>query len=325
MPRETPRPRARVSSAVPRIEIPAEGTKVTLTIGDRDVTLTNLGKTYFPARGITKAQLLQYYADIAPALLPHIADRAMVMLRYPNGIHGEFFYMKRAPVPRPDWIRTCPIEHGSGSVIDFPIIDDLAALLWVVNLGCIDLHPWYGRCDAPDQPDYLHFDLDPGTASWKQVCEATAIVRERLEAAGMAPIAKTSGSKGMHIYVPIVRGPVQHAVWEVARTIARELAEAHPRLLTAEYKIDKRPPKRVLVDYNQNAFGRTLASVYSVRPRAGATVSAPITWAEFDRGVEIDDFTIENMPARVAKRGDLWLPNASASKPRYDLRKWGGR
>ena len=147
---------------MPRIQIPPEG-DATLVVGlaKREVRLTNLHKPFWPERGITKGMLIQYYADVADVLLPHIRDRAMVMKRYPNGAGGPFFFMKRAPRPRPEWITTCAIEHASGSVIDFPIIDDLAALLWVINLGCIDLNQWYARCDDVDRPDYLHFDLDP--------------------------------------------------------------------------------------------------------------------------------------------------------------------
>ena len=134
---------------------------VELDVGGRRVRLTNLDKVFFPTLGTTKRDLLQYYADVAPALLPHIRDRAMVMKRYPNGADGAFFFMKRAPSPRPAWIATCAIEHASGSVIDFPVVNDLATLLWTINLGCIDLNQWYARCDDVDRPDYLHFDLDP--------------------------------------------------------------------------------------------------------------------------------------------------------------------
>src|SRR5206468_7272166 len=140
----------------------------------------------------------------------HIADRAMVMKRYPHGAAGDFFFMKRAPSPRPDWIRTCRINHDSGNVIDFPTINDLPSLLWVINLGCIDLNQWYATCDDVDRPDYLHFDLDPGVgATFDRVSETALIVREALESLKMTALAKTTGSKGMHIYVPIVRGPVQ--------------------------------------------------------------------------------------------------------------------
>ena len=143
------------------VEIPKSG-NAKLKVQGREVALTNLDKPFWPELGITKGDLIQYYADVAPVLLPHIQDRAMVMKRYPHGAHGEFFFMKRAPAPRPDWIRTCRIDHDSGNVIDFPVIDDVPSLLWVINLGCIDLNQWYARCDDVDRPDYVHFDLDPG-------------------------------------------------------------------------------------------------------------------------------------------------------------------
>lgn len=290
------------------IRIPASGTH-TLEVEGREVRLTNLDKPFWPDEGISKGDLIQYYADVAPLLLPHIRNRAMVMKRYPHGADGEFFFMKRAPVPRPDWIRTCRIDHDSGNVIDFPVIDDLPSLLWVINLGCIDLNQWYGPCDDVNRPDYVHFDLDPGPgATWQRVLECGRIVRDALAALKMPSVVKTTGSKGLHAYVPIVRGPVQKEVWTFARALARELAGRHPDLMTAEYRVAKRPAGRVLVDYNQNAWGRTLASVYSVRPRPLATVSTPVTWDEIDRGVRIEDFRIDNARARFAEVGDLWKP-----------------
>src|SRR5918996_5803330 len=267
--------------------VPRAGTH-TLKVSGREVRLTNLDKPFWPERGITKGNLIQYYADIAPLLLPHIRDRAMVMKRYPHGAAGEFFFMKRAPVPRPDWIRTCSIDHESGNVIDFPVIDDVPSLMWVINLGCIDLNQWYAKCDDVDRPDYVHFDLDPGAgATFEQVCESALIVQDALVTLGMKPLAKTSGSKGIHVYVPIVRGPVQKVVWTFAKALALELASRHPALMTSEYRVANRPRGRVLVDYNQNAWGRTLASVYSVRPRPDATVSTPVSWREVQRGVRI--------------------------------------
>ena len=152
-----------------KIAIPKSG-NVTLDVDGRDVRLTNLDKVFWPDEKITKGDLIQYYADVAPVLLPHIRDRAMVMKRYPHGAGGEFFFMKRAPVPRPDWIRTCRITHGSGNIIDFPVMDDVPSLLWVINLGCIDLNQWYAKCDDINRPDYVHFDLDPGDgATWERV------------------------------------------------------------------------------------------------------------------------------------------------------------
>ena len=291
-----------------RLALPSTGTHV-LTVGGREVRLTNLDKLFWKEDGITKGALIQYYADVAPLLLPHIRDRAMVMKRYPHGAGGDFFFMKRAPVPRPEWIRTCPIEHESGNIIDFPVIDDLPSLLWLINLGCIDLNQWYATCDDVDRPDYVHFDLDPGPgATWENVLECGRIVRDALETLGMPPLVKTTGSRGLHVYVPIVRGPVQKQVWTFAKALAVELASRHPALMTAEYKVAKRPHARVLVDYNQNAWGRTLASIYSVRPRPGAPVSTPVTWQEIDRGIRIEDFRLANVRARFAKEGDLWKP-----------------
>lgn len=275
----------------------------------RVVRLTNLDKLFWPELGITKRDLLAYYAGLAPALLPHLADRAMVMKRYPNGAAGEFFFMKRAPAHRPEWIRTCAIEHASGNVIDFPVVDDLAALLWVINLGCIDLNQWYATCDDVHRPDYLHFDLDPvPPAGFERVLETALHVREDLDALKIRSYPKTSGSRGIHIYVPIVRGPLQKQVWGFAKELARRVAARHPDLITAEYRIAKRPAGRVLVDYNQNAWGRTLASVYSVRPKPRATVSTPVSWEEVERGFHTEDFRMDTVPARVAERGDLFKP-----------------
>jgi bifunctional non-homologous end joining protein LigD len=298
---------------MPRVTIPAGVDNATLTIAGREVRVTNLRKPFWPERGISKGDLIQYYADVAPVLLPHIRDRAMVMKRYPHGAAGPFFFMKRAPVPRPAWIRTCAIEHGSRGVIDFPVIDDVPSLVWVINLGCIDLNQWYAACDDIDRPGYLHFDLDPGEgAAFAQVKGAALVVRDALESLAMKPLVKTSGSKGLHIYVPIARGPVQKEVWTFAKALAVELASRHRGLLTSEYRKAKRPKGRVLVDYNQNAWGQTLASVYSVRPTPLATVSTPVTWKEVAGEMKIEDFRIDNVRERIAKVGDLWKPLVSA-------------
>jgi bifunctional non-homologous end joining protein LigD len=304
------------------VEIPRDADDAEVLAGGRTVKLTNLRKVFWPELGITKGDLLRYYARVAPALIPHLKDRAMVMKRYPHGAHGEFFFMKRAPSPRPDWIELCSIEHASGNVIDFPMVQDLPALLWVINLGCIDLNQWYARCDDVDRPDYLHFDLDPVPgATFDKVLATARLVHESLDALGMPCYAKTTGSKGVHVYVPIVRGPTQKQVWSFAKEFARVMEAKDPALVTAEYKIAKRPRGRVLVDYNQNAWGRTLASIYSVRPKPLATVSVPVTWSELERGVKIEDFRIDNVPARLAKKGDLWEP-LLAKEGRFRLEKY---
>jgi bifunctional non-homologous end joining protein LigD len=295
-----------MATSAPRtrpIIIPENEHDVELAVAGRRVRLTNLPKLFWPAAGITKRDLLQYYADVSPYLLPHLTDRAMVMKRYPNGAAGKCFFMKRVPEPHPEWIETCTIDHKSGNVIDFPMVQDLASLLWVVNLGCIDLNQWYARCDDVDRPDYLHFDLDPVKGvRFPRILTAALVVREAL----------------VHIYVPIVRGPTQKQVWTFAKALAQALAAKHPTLLTAEYRIAARPAGRVLVDYNQNAWGRTLASIYSVRPKPRATVSTPITWKEVEAGVPLTDFRIGNVPARLRKLGDLWRP-LLATRGRFPL------
>ena len=233
----------------------------------------------------------------------------MVMKRYPNGAAGDFFFMKRAPSPRPKWIETCTIEHESENVIDFPMIQDLPSLMWVINLGCIDLNQWYARCDDVDRPDYLHFDLDPVPgASFEKVVEAALFLKTALDSLKMPSYAKTTGSKGIHIYIPIQRGPTQKQVWMFAKEFSQAVVSQMPELLTAVYQVSKRPKGRVLVDYNQNAWGRTLASIYSVRPTAVATVSTPIKWQELEKGIRIEQFKIGNIPARLRKVGDLWKP-----------------
>ena len=304
------------------LTIPRDQDNVVLTVDGKDVRMTNLRKIFWAELGLTKGDLLQYYAKVAGVLLPHLRDRAMVMKRYPHGAAGEFFFMKRAPTPRPAWIETCRIDHGNGNVIDFPMVQDRAALLWVINLGCIDLNQWYATCDDVDRPDYVHFDLDPGAgATFNRALETARIVHDALDTLKMPSVVKTTGSKGLHVYVPIVRGPGQKQVWTFAKALAQELATRHPGLITAEYRVAKRPRGRVLVDYNQNRWGSTLASVYSPRPRPEGTVSTPVAWKEVDEGIRIEDFTVMNVPARVAQLGDLWKPLLSA-RGRFNLSQY---
>jgi bifunctional non-homologous end joining protein LigD len=289
--------------------VPKGADTVEVGVAGRVVRLTNLRKVFWVELGVTKGDLLRYYTEVSPYLLPHLKDRAMVMKRYPHGASGKFFFMKQAPSPRPEWIEICAVEHSSGKVIRFPMVQDLASLLWVVNLGCIDLNQWYARCDDLDRPDYVHFDLDPvAGASFATVRESALALREAFEELCMPAFAKTTGSRGIHLYVPIVRGPTQKEVWEFAKGFAMLVEARHPKLLTTEYRVAKRPRGTVLVDYNQNAWGQTLASIYSVRPTPRATVSTPVTWKEIERGIEIEDFRLDDVPARLRKLGDLWKP-----------------
>ena len=222
----------------------------------------------------------------------------MVMKRYPNGAAGKFFFMKQAPSPRPDWIAICSVAHSSGKVIHFPMVQDLASLLWVVNLGCIDLNPWYARCDDVDRPDYVHFDLDPVPgATFATVREAALAVHEALEELRMPALAKTTGSRGHPRVRPDRARADAEQVWEFAKQLALACEARHPKLLTTEYRVAARPRGRVLVDYNQNAWGQTLASIYSVRPDAAS--------------LGLDSRHVEGGRAR---RGDRGLPHRQRAR-----------
>lgn len=304
-------------TAMPIIE---DGGEFSVRAGRRRVRISNPDKVFFPDADLTKGDLLDYYWQISRVLIPHLENRAMVMKRYPDGIAGDHFFMKRTPSGAPDWIECCRIEHASGNLIDFPIVQNAPTLMWLINLGCIDLNPWYSRCDDIDRPDYLNFDLDPvPPADFNAVKRSALAVKQKLDELGAPSYVKTSGSKGIHIYVPIERDLLQKGVWKIAKRIAFELAEAHPELITAQYRIAKRPPGRVLVDYNQNAWGQTLASVYSVRPRPGAPVSAPLEWEEVEGDARLEDFTLQTMPARIQAKGDLWR-KLLWNRGRFDLR-----
>lgn len=311
-PRASTKPPAKPSR---RIEIPSGTSEADLKIDGNELHLTNLTKLFWPDDKITKRDLLQYYANIAPTLLPHLRDRAMVMKRYPDGAFGKFFFQKHAPESKPAWVPVCNILHPSANLVDFPVIQNVSSLLWVINLGCIDLNPWYATCDNADLPDYLHFDLDPTPgAVFTQVLETALLVRDALATMKIVSYAKTSGSRGIHVYIPIVRGPDQKQVWTFAKAFSKELEAKHSNIVTAEYRVAKRPDKHILVDYNQNAWGRTLASVYSVRPKPRAPVSAPVTWKEIEDGLVIEDFRLDNMPERIKRAGDLFKPMLAKTK-----------
>src|SRR5262249_44868562 len=282
-----------------------------LSVDGRHVHLTDMYALLFPRRGLTKGDLLRYYAEMAPVLLPHLHDRAMVA---------------RMPASRPPWLVLCSIEHAAGNVVDLLVGQDLLSLLWIVNLGCIGLNQWYAPCDDADRPDAIHLELEPGPrASFAQVRAAALAVHRALDEIGLASYAKTSGASGIQVSAPIERSPLGREVRDFARAVARRLASERPELLTVECRPAHRPPDRVLVDYSRNAWGRTLASVYSVCPRAEATVSAPVGWAEIEAGIEVTDFRIDNVPARVRRCGDLWQPLlAACGGPRLPAAACGG-
>ncbi len=280
-----------------------------VTVGlDRRVRLTNPDKAFFPADGYTKGDLVQYYASVAPVLLPHLAGRALSLARYPNGAEGEYFYEKQCPSHAPDWIVRAPLHSSHrGEPIEFCTAPDLESLLWVANLGCIEMHPWLSRVERSTEPDFAVFDLDPQEGvTWDQVVYVAGLVNVLLERLGLAGYPKTSGASGIHIYVPIEPRYDYRRVRRFVETLGRMIASADPDAATMEWDIPKRGP-RVFIDHNQNVGGKTIASVYSVRPVPGAQVSTPITWAELSTA-RPGDFTIATIWDRLRQFGDLFAP-----------------
>ena len=280
--------------------------------GRRRLQLSNLDKVFWPEEGITKGDLLAYYRAIAPLLVPHLADRPFTMKRYPDGIEGNHFFQKDAPSHMPSWIptrayRSTSRESRQKRTIRYPLVNDELALLWMVNMGCIDMNVWYSRVDKPERPDFVLFDLDPSPdAGFPEVVEVAQLVRKALEAADLRGYPKTSGADGMHVLVPITRRGTYDDAREFAEIVARALASSHRGLVTTEWSKAKR--RGVLIDSNQNGEGKTIASVYSVRPRPGAPVSTPLAWDEVNEDLDPAAFTMEVVLERVERRGDLFAP-----------------
>ncbi len=294
------------ASAVRRERTPVP---TVLRRGRRELRLSNLDKPFWSEEGITKGDLITYYRDVAAVLVPHLRARPFTMKRYPDGWQGKHFFQKQAPSHMPSWIRRAPFpastREGERKVIDYALVDDELALLWMANMGCIDLHTWASRADRPERPDWVMFDLDPSEgAGFEEVIEVARLVKQTLDLLELESFPKTSGSRGIHVLVPIARRHSFAEVREFAGIVAGALARAHPALVTTEWAKEKR--RGVLVDANQNGPGKTNASVYSVRPRAGAPVSTPLRWEEVVPGLDPLAFTMDAVLDRVARHGDLF-------------------
>jgi len=286
-----------------------------MRVGRHDVRVSNPDKIFFPGRGLTKGDLVSYYLDVADCVLNHVSRRPMQMKRYPNGVDGDFFYQKRVPVPHPDWLETVHIRFPSGRTADFPVANSAAALAWIINLGCIDLHTWHSRVDDVDRPDYLLIDLDPSEGNpWSHVQEIALVVKEVMDELGLQSFPKTSGATGLHILAPI-RAELK---FPLVRDFAKELAKEVERRIddqavaTTTWKVADRVG--VFVDYGQNARDRTIASAYSIRPTQDARASAPLRWQEVEK-VDPAEFKLETMRDRISDVGDLtagmWRRKAS--------------
>jgi bifunctional non-homologous end joining protein LigD len=278
--------------------------------GRRVLKLSNLDKLFWPEEGITKGDLLAYYRDVASTVVPHLKNRPFTMKRYPDGWQGKFFFQKDAPKHMPDWIATVAYRSTSREtrqkrMISYPLVNDELGLLWMVNMGCIDLNTWYSRVDKPDRPDWVLFDLDPSPdVGFRETVEVALLVKTLLDQIGLLAFPKTSGADGMHVLVPIERRWTYDDTREFAEIVARALASTHRGLVTTEWQKAKR--RGVLIDANQNGEGKTIASVYSVRPREGAPVSTPLRWDEVNEALDPAAFTMDTVLDRVARHGDLF-------------------
>lgn len=275
-------------------------------VAGKEVELTNLEKVFWPGEGLTKAHLVKYYTEIAPVILPYLYDRPLVMKRYPDGIAGKAFYQKEAPEYAPLWVRTHPVAH-SRKVINYVVCNDLATLVWLANQACIELHAFLSKKDSLEFPDLIVFDLDPAKGvPFSRVLEVALLIRRLLLELDMKVFVKTSGARGLHLFVPVSPRYTFQTVSHFAREVAGAIARRYPSLATTERKVEKRK-ERVYIDFLQNGRGKTMAFPYSLRSFPGAPVSTPLTWAEVERGeVEPSALNIGTVFERLKKYGDLF-------------------
>ena len=281
------------------------------------MNLTSADRVLFPDDGITKGDLFEYYRAVAPTLLPHLRNRPFTMKRYPHGIDGEVFFQKQAPKHLPSWIptrqyRTHPREGGS-RLVDFALVNSPEAVLFMVQNNCIDMNAWYSRVDKPHRPDFVLFDLDPPDGGFELAIDVAQLIRELLDEVGLPGYVKTSGADGIHVVAPIARRSTFEQTYAFAELASRLLEQRHPGKVTTEWLKKKR--EGVLVDHRQNGWGKTIASVYSVRPKPGAPVSTPLHWDELTPDVRPRDFTMARARERIERHGDLFAPVLEEPRP----------
>jgi bifunctional non-homologous end joining protein LigD len=278
------------------------------------VELSHRDRVLFPDDGITKGDLFDYYGAVAPAIVPHLRDRPFTMKRWREGLPGGSFFQKQAPKGMPSWIKTRRFRtwprggKGESRLVDFPLVDSRDALLWMVQMHCIDMNAWYSRIDKPDRPDFVLFDLDPPDSAdgFPMAVRVAHLIREALEGLDLRSYVKTSGADGIHVLVPIARRCGYDDTYAFAELLSRRLEAEHPGELTTEWLKKKR--SGVLVDHRQNGHGKTIASVYSVRPKPGAPVSTPLHWDELTEQIRPRDFSMAVALDRVSRLGDLFQP-----------------
>ena len=279
-----------------------------------DVKLSSADRVLFPEDGVTKADLFAYYDAVADVLVPHLKNRPFTMKRWREGLPGGSFFQKQAPKGMPDWISTAEFRtwprggKGESRLVDFPLVNSRDALLWMVQMHCIDMNAWYSRIDRPERPDWVLFDLDPPEQpdAFALCIRVAHYLHAALDELGLESYVKTSGADGIHILVPIARRSTYEDTYEFAERLSRRLEDQHPGEVTTEWLKKKR--SGVLVDHRQNGWGKTIASVYSVRPKPGAPVSTPLRWDELTEDVRPRRFSMQVALERVARHGDLFEP-----------------
>jgi bifunctional non-homologous end joining protein LigD len=276
-----------------------------LQIGREQVSLTSLDRIYWPDENLTKFELICFYLKIADYIMPFLKDRPAILQRWPRGIKAPMFFQQDLE-SAPGFIKTVRLTNQEGRDLDYAVYSTTASLLHFVNLGTIEQHPWHSTVKRLDKPDWMAIDLDPKRAPWENVLQVALVVKAVADEIGLTAFPKTSGSSGIHIYVPLKPTNSYDKVAEFSKLLAGEVARRAPKIATVERSIAKRANDQVYVDWMQNARGKSLASAYTARAKAKATVSMPLTWTQIERGVKISDFTISNVPDLLKKKGDPW-------------------
>jgi bifunctional non-homologous end joining protein LigD len=301
--------------------------KTAVEVDGRRLSLTNLDKIFYPKAGFSKADLIHYYVQIAPYLLPHLNDRAITMKRYPDGVDGEYFYEKEAPSHRPDWVQTTKVAKGSGDSINYCMINDLPSLVWIANLADLELHTFLHQAPDDNRPNMMAFDLDPGPpADIVLCCEVGLYLEAIFDELGLQCFAKTSGSKGLQVYVPLNTPTTYEKTKTFSRTLAERLQEEHPDKVVSNMKKSAREGK-VFIDWSQNDDHKTTVSVYSLRAKEQPTVSTPVFWEEVAQSAKSNrplSFTSDEVLARTEKHGDIFAPVLSLKQKLPGVKKVTG-
>lgn len=276
-----------------------------LAIDGEQVSLTSLDRIYWPEEKISKFNLLSYYIHISSYLLPYLKDRPAILQRWPRGVNAPMFFQQDLD-SAPEFVKSVRLKNLEGRDLDYAVYTTTASLLHFVNLGTIEQHPWHSTVKKLSRPDWIAIDLDPKKAPWENVLEVALVTRTVCDEIGLKAFPKTSGSSGIHIYLPLKPTNEYESVAEFARLLAGEVARRAPKIATVERSLAKRKHDQVYVDWMQNARGKSLASVYTTRAKPKATVSMPLTWKQIEKGVQISDFTLKNVPTLARKAGDAW-------------------